>query len=142
ISVAVGDFNGDGRSDLAVANRGVLVSDPGSISILLGKGDGTFAAAVNYAASANPYSVAVGDFNGDGKSDLAVANVSGDLSILLGNGDGTFAAAVNYATGRSPVSVAVGDFNGDGKSDLAVANSDSDNIAILVGNGNGTFAAA
>ena len=81
-----------------------------------------------------------GDFNGDGKSDLVVANqYSSNVSILLGNGDGTFAAAVNYAA-ADPLSVAVGDFNGDGKSDLAVANSGSNTVSILLGNGDGTFA--
>src|SRR5215469_6335377 len=68
-SVAVGDFNGDGRADLAVANEG-----SGTVSVLLGNGDGTFQAAVNYAVGTTPGSVAVGDFNGDGKADLAVTN--------------------------------------------------------------------
>ena len=73
------------------------------MSVLLGNGDGTFQAAVNYAAGAGPSSVAVGDFNGDGKADLAVANYDSDnVSVLLGNGDGTFQAAVNYAAGTSP----------------------------------------
>src|SRR5688572_9537635 len=76
---------------------------------------------------ANPSSVAVGDFNGDGMSDLEVANYSVHVLIGLGNGNGTFAAAVNYATGSNPLSVAVGDFNGDGKSDLALANQGSNN---------------
>ena len=116
-SVAVGDFNGDGKLDLAVANEG---SD--NVSILLGNGDGTFQAAVDYGAGTDPDSVAVGDFNGDGKLDLVVANDdSNNVSILLGNGDGTFQAAVNYGV-SAPSSVAVGDFNGDGKLDLAVAN--------------------
>ena len=66
----------------------------------------------------------MGDFNGDGKQDLAVANDSSDnVSILLGNGTGNFSAATNFAVGSGPFSVAVGDFNGDGKQDLAVANS-------------------
>ena len=136
--MAVGDFNGDGKADLAVANYG---SD--NVSVLLGNGNGTFQAAVNYAAGTSPHSVAVGDFNGDGKADLAVANYgSNNVSVLLGNGNGTFQAAVNYAAGTSPCSVAVGDFNGDGKADLAVANYGSNNVSVLLGNGNGTFQAA
>jgi hypothetical protein len=137
-SVAVGDFNGDGKLDLAVAN-----SASNNVSVLLGNGDGTFQAAVNYAVGTNPASVAVGDLNGDGKLDLAVANIgSNNVSVLLGNGDGTFKAAVNYAVGSSPYSVAVGDFNGDGKLDLAVANPGSNNVSVLLGNGDGTFQTA
>jgi hypothetical protein len=87
--------------------------------------------------------VAVADFNGDGKLDLAVANFdSFDVSILLGTGTGSFRAATNFDVGNSPVSVAVGDFNGDGKLDLAVANEDSNNVSILLGTGTGSFGAA
>jgi len=137
-SAAVGDFNGDGKLDLAVANEG-----SNNVSILLGKGDGTFQAAVDYGAGSNPSSVAVGDFRDDGKLDLVVANDGSDnVSILLGNGDGTFQAAVNYGVGSAPTSVAVGDFNGDGKLDLAVVNELSNNFSILLGNGDGTFQAA
>jgi hypothetical protein len=137
-SVAVGDFNGDGKQDLAVANR---LSN--NVSILLGNGNGTFFAATNVAAGINPASVAIGDFNGDRRQDLAVANSNSDnVSILLGIGNGTFVAATNFAAGISPVSVAIGDFNGDGRQDLAVANQLSSNVSILLGNGNGTFVAA
>jgi hypothetical protein len=141
-SVAVGDFNGDGIPDLAIANRGTYPNyTDGSVSILLGKGDGTFLTAQSYAAGISPWSVAVGDFNGDGIKDLAVANNAyyGTVSVLLGKGDGTFLAAVNYSAGASPSSVAVGDFNGDGKPDLAVANSGSNNVSVLRGQGDGTF---
>jgi hypothetical protein len=137
-SAAAGDFNGDGKLDLAVANEG-----SNNVSILLGKSDGTFQAAVDYGAGSNPSSVAVGDFRDDGKLDLVVANDGSDnVSILLGNGDGTFQAAVNYGVGSAPTSVAVGDFNGDGKLDLAVVNELSNNFSILLGNGDGTFQAA
>ena len=81
------------------------------------------ALATNFAAGTAPHSVAVGDFNGDGKQDLAVANDSSDsVSILLGDGAGNFSAPTNFPVGDSPLSVAVGDFNGDGKQDLAMAN--------------------
>jgi len=137
-SVAVGDFNGDGKLDLAVANEG-----SNNVRIFLGNGDGTFQAAVDYGAGSNPDSVVVGDFRGAGKLDLVVANDgSNNVSILLGNGDGTFQAAVNYGVGSAPASVAVGDFNGDGKLDLAVANELGNNVSILLGNGDGTFQAA
>src|SRR5215831_6172251 len=78
---------------------------------------------LNNAAGLNPSSVAVGDFNHDGKPDLVVANrISNNVSVLLGNGDGTFQSPVNYNTGMQPSSVAVGDFRHDGKLDLAVTN--------------------
>jgi hypothetical protein len=138
VAAAVGDFNGDGKLDLAVANQG-----SNNVSVLLGNGDGTFRAAVSYGTGQFPYSVAVGDFNRDGKLDLAVANFdSNSVSVLLGNGDGTFRAAVSYGTGSGPHSVAVGDFNRDGKLDLAVANQASNDVSVLLGNGDGTFQTA
>jgi hypothetical protein len=134
-SVAVGDFDGDGTPDLAVANAG-----SGSVSVLLGKGDGTFRTAVNYAVGADPVSVAVGDFDGDGTPDIAVANLnSNNVSMLLGKGDGIFRPAVNYAVGSGPVSVVAGDFNGDGRLDLAVANERDNTISVLSGDGHGGF---
>jgi hypothetical protein len=102
--------------------------------------DVSFQPAGNVAVGSEPFSVAVGDFNGDGMQDLAVVNFdSNEVSVLLGNGDGTFQSARNFATGNAPLSVAAGDFNGDGWLDLAVANSGSNNISVLLGNGDGTF---
>ena len=139
-SVAVGDFNGDGKQDLAVAHT----TTAGYVSILLGDGTGNFSRPTNFAAGDGPLSVAVGDFNGDGKQDLVVAN-SGypdyNVSILLGDGAGHFSAPTNFTAGPEPSSVAVGDFNGDGKQDLAVANYSSDNVSILLGDGAGHFSA-
>jgi FG-GAP-like repeat/FG-GAP repeat len=136
VSVAVGDFNGDSKPDLATANLG-------NVSVLLGQGDGTFQGAVNYGAGDGPRSVAVGDFNADGKQDLATANGDDNtVSVLLGKGDGSFHSAVSFGTGVVPLSVAVGDFNGDGRQDLATANGDDDTVSLLLGNGDGSFQSA
>jgi hypothetical protein len=139
-AIAAGDFDGDGKTDLAVANR-----SSGNVSILLGKGDGTFQTAVKFGAGFQPSSVALGDFNGDGKTDLGIANnvySNSTVSVLLGNGDGSFQASVSYATEPNSRSVAVGDFNGDAKPDLAVVGWNSDKVSVLLGNGDGTFQAA
>ncbi|HUU85278.1 MAG TPA: FG-GAP-like repeat-containing protein [Phycisphaerae bacterium] len=136
--VAVGDFDGDGRQDLVTAN-----SSSNHVSVLLGNGDGTFQSEQQYAAGDGPMGVigvAVGDFDGDGRQDLATANAgSGDVSVLLGNGDGTFQNEQRYAVGDFPWEVAVGDFDGDGRQDLATANGLSDDVSVLLGNGDGTF---
>ena len=186
-SVAVGDFNGDGKQDLAVANCG-----SNNVSILLGDGAGNFGAATNFGTGVayisrggrfqwrwqarprrgqrlaqttcrscwamatgsfsaptnfgtggDPVSVAVGDFNGDGKQDLAVANRTQTTCRFCW----AMARAISRrrptsALAAVPNSVAVGDFNGDGKQDLAVANDSSDTVSILLGNGAGSFGAA
>ncbi|MCA2642153.1 FG-GAP-like repeat-containing protein, partial [Microcystis sp. M087S2] len=137
-SVTVGDFNGDGKSDLAVANR-----DGNNVSVLLGTGTGSFGTATNFAVGNQPFSLTVGDFNGDGKTDLAVANFYGNnISVLLGTGTGSFGTATNFAVGSLPFSVSVGDFNGDGKLDLATANANSNNVSVLLGTGTGSFGPA
>ncbi len=144
-AIAVGDFNGDGKPDIAVANTG-----SSSVSILLGNGDGTFQPAVNFSAGNSPTAVAVGDFNADGKLDLAVLqpgdsrnSVAGSVSVLLGNGDGTFQAPKTIALTASAAAMAVADFNLDKKSDLAVSSFDASNkpgtLSIFLGNGDGTF---
>jgi hypothetical protein len=100
----------------------------------------SFSATANYAVGTSPIFVAIGDFNGDGKADLAVANFdSNNVSILLGTGTGVFGAAATYPVGTNPSSVATGDLNGDGFLDLAVANAGSNNILILRGTGTGIF---
>jgi hypothetical protein len=143
-SVAVGDFNGDGILDLAVADSGATPTYQHYVTILLGNGDGTFTPAAETPYTGGyPSSIAAADFNGDGILDLAVADYVFDtLTILLGNGDGTFTpTVVSPATGNGPDSVAVGDFNGDGIPDLAVSNDYSNTVTILLGNGDGTFTA-
>src|SRR5438876_2588838 len=152
-AVLTADFNGDGRLDLAVTTSS-LTNLSSTVSILLGNGDGTFQPAQNFATGTNPLSLAVGDFNKDGKLDLATANIdSNDVSVLLGNGDGTFQAPRSIGLGSRPQSVAVGDFNGDGKLDLVVTSNRQfagtyyssfytfGYADVLLGNGGGTFAA-
>src|SRR5215467_14580046 len=142
--VVTADFNGDGRLDLAVSNYG-----DNSLSVLLGNGDGTFQAPQTTPVGTNPAQVVVGDFNGDGKPDLAVSSVAnGTVSVLLGKGDGTFLPPLVAPVGANPWYFAVGDFNGDGKLDLAVSDygcpldcnsSPSNTVTVLLGNGDGTF---
>jgi hypothetical protein len=159
--VAVADVNGDGRPDLIVLNCGNCygpssITNPGSVDIMLGNGDGTFQPAVSYGTgTSRPRFVVVADVNGDGKLDLVVANrcidngclVEAVVAVLLGNGDGKFQAAVTYNSGGLfTSSVAVADVNGDGKPDLVVGNWCADpncdgSVGVLLGNGDGTFQA-
>jgi hypothetical protein len=136
--IVVADFNGDGIPDLAV----IAAADTSTVDILLGNGDGTFTAeTTNPPISGIPSHIATGDFNGDGKTDLAVTENAGTIAILLGNGDGTFAASGSVNSGISGSPIAVADFNGDGKLDIAVAagTGTSDSVIVLTGNGDGTF---
>jgi hypothetical protein len=136
-SVAVGDFNADAKMDLAVSSYGF--GPNGVVSVMLGKGDGTFLPAVNYSSAPSPFSIVKGDFNSDSKLDLATVNIQVDsVSILLGNGDGTFGSTVNYPAGGFPYELSTGDLNSDGKSDLVIAGNGG-GLSILKGNGDGTF---
>ena len=132
--VVIGDFNHDGNPDVAVC-------DEPYVSVLLGNGDGTLQAPldnnIRFCSQATGSVIAVGDFNRDGKADIAV--VSNDVDILLGNGDGTFELAGEYFAGEFSQSLTVGDFNGDHKLDLAVTNGSGNQIYIFLGNGDGTF---
>src|SRR5271157_982622 len=128
-AIVAGDFKGDGRTDLAVANTG---SD--DVSVLLGNGDGTFQNQARYAAGFGPSALVVGDFDGDGDSltDLAVANyLSNDVSVLLGNGDGTFQNQVRYAAGFGPSALVAGDFTGDGRPGLLTVDSGSNDLTLI-----------
>jgi hypothetical protein len=139
--VAIGDLNGDGKPDLAIANQ-----DGGTVSVLPNRGDGSFQAKRGYATGRHPLSVAIGDLNGDRKPDLAIANTRGlsrpgTVSVLLNRGDGSLQAKRDYATGRNPLSVAIGDLNGDRKLDLAIANEYDDTASVLLNRGDGSFRA-
>ena len=138
VAVARGDFNRDGRADLASA-----VVNTNRIAVLLGSTNGGFAPGETYNTGIAPVFVAVDDFNRDGKPDLVSANSGmNNVSVLLGNGDGSFQTAVHHGAGMSPFAVATGDFDADGNPDLAVANNGGGDVSILLGAGDGTFAAA
>ena len=146
VSLAVGDFNGDGRLDIAVTN-----DVDATVSILLGNGDGTFQPQTTHATANGPEFLVVGDFNGDGKLDIATANNGVPngmnnvmtLSVLLGNGDGSFQTHVDYAVPHYIYALTLGDFNGDGKLDLAYVGEGDiafvPQLSILLGNGDGSF---
>lgn len=137
-SLVAGDFNNDLKKDLVVVNSG-----SGNLSILLGNGMGSFGAPANFIAGSNPIGAAAADLNNDGKLDLAVANFggffAGTVSVLLGNGMGGFSAPAAFSARTQPSAVAIADFNGDTKLDLAVTNFGSDNVTILLGTGTGSF---
>ncbi len=137
LAMTVGDFNGDGKLDVAVA--GYVGTEQNVIQILLGKGDGTFTTGqtITLTQNASASSLTTADFNGDGKLDLALA--SQQLILYKGAGNGTFtqAASITVSSQNAPAQVLVGDFNGDGKADLSV--SDYFDLYVLFNTGNFTF---
>ena len=138
VGLTVADVNGDGIPDIIVANY--TSGSPGSVSVLLGNGNGTFQAQQTFATGHGPDSVVAADLNGDGKTDIIVANFADNtLGVLLGNGDGTFQPQQTITVGMAPSAVTVADVNADGIPDLVVANENDDDVGVLLGNGNGTF---
>ena len=136
--VVVGDFNRDGKPDVAVSTG----TDGQKVLVLLGNGDGTLGAPASISIGANLPDLAVGDLNNDGKPDLVAAGYTGTgrAYVLMGNGDGTFAATVQYTTGAGTWAVRLADLDRDGDLDLVTANLSNSSVAVLKNNGNGTFA--
>jgi hypothetical protein len=130
LTLAIDDVNADGKLDLLIGGG----YPREGVSVSLGNGDGTFQeSAQTFAAGDYPASLAVGDFNHDGRLDVAAANrFSDDVSLLAGNGDGTFQPALTFRAGLSPISAAAGDFNHDGKLDLVVANYRGTSVSVLI----------
>jgi trimeric autotransporter adhesin len=137
--VALGDIDGDGKREMVVANQGSAsvsvfrnTATPGSVT------SASFAAKVNFATGTNPYSVAIGDIDGDGKMDLAIANYTSNTVSVLRNTSvsgaitaASFASKIDFTTGTSPYGVSMGDIDGDGKVDLAVVNSGSATVSVF-----------
>jgi hypothetical protein len=147
LALTAADFNGDGNLDLAVVNT--ALNELGDVTILLGKGNGRFKLINAYGLNEVPEFVRAGDFNGDGKIDIAVTlNNPGKVAVLLGNGDGSFQNPVLYDVEEGPQDLAIADVNRDGKLDLLVVNEcghtdgcRQGTVSVLLGNGDGTFQA-
>jgi hypothetical protein len=143
--LTVGDFNGDGKPDLAVVYEQFVGPNLNSfVRVLLGNGDGTFQDSQTIQVADDSFIIATADLRGNGKFDLVTTSRHGFVDVLLGNGDGSFQSPNAIHVGDDLIGLAVGDFNGDGKLDLAVTEfghigGHSSSIHILSGNGDGTF---
>jgi hypothetical protein len=139
--IAAADLNGDGALDLIVSVFGASGPDPsapGQVAVLLNRGGRSFANPVFYADRA-AVAVVAGDFDGDGKPDIATADFESSVSVFLGNGKGRLGPRMVYSTGGQAVAIAAGDFNGDGVLDLATGNDASGSVSVLPGIGHGSF---
>jgi uncharacterized protein (TIGR03437 family) len=141
--LATADFNGDGAPDIAITNLPSTATGAGQVSVLLGKGDGTFGSPVEYPVGPAPATIVADDFNGDEKVDLVALDASlaavNKVWFLPGNGNGTFGTPVSTASGTGSGYLAYTDLNHDGKLDLVIADEFASAAAIMLGNGDGSF---
>src|SRR6266436_2678008 len=127
-AIVVSEFNLDGHLDLAVANQ-----TGGTVSILLGKGDGTFGTHTDFQAGSGPKGIVAADFANAGTSALAVADqAANQVSVLLGNGDGTFASPVTIPSGNGPVALVATSLTGNGSLDLIAANESANTVTVTI----------
>ncbi len=134
------DVNGDETPDLVTSNGRDCCYGADTLTVLLGRGDGTFDPPVSYPAGQMPTDLTAADFTGDDVPDLVTANHDGTIAILLNNGDGTFGSPALVGLGWRPSSVVAADFDGDGNTDIVTANQESSTVTLLSGLGNGAFA--
>ncbi len=133
--IATADFNNHGDIDLTVCNW-----SNGTISVLMGTGQGEFLTSVTIGVGAEPASITVGDLNNDGNDDIVVAS-NYAVNVVFGNGNGTFAAPVNYQIPYTDnLSVTIGDYTNDGFLDIANTNFDLNSVTVLINNGQEAFA--
>jgi len=138
MDVDIGDMNGDGRNDIAVA----FSTQSGAISVLFNRGNRTFSAPVNYNLCGSSRGVAIGDLDLDGDNDVADISQCSRSGILINGGQGSFAFTGAYGSGSGSGSVALGDFNRDGFKDIAYVNNGRDNLTVIFNNRNATFGSA
>jgi FG-GAP-like repeat len=142
-SLAIGDLTGDGKPELVTANAYLSEPDhrnPGTVSVFVNKGDGTFRTKVDYHPGKFPRSVALSDLNADGKLDMATANVDANTaSVFMNRGKGVLEPRRDYRVGRAPGALAIGDLNGDGNPDLVTLSPSTEKVSVLINSGRGSF---